>query len=492
MEMNDQIEREIALKVLKELFIATPTEIYEACIYKDGVYREERNNNTIKRYIHDIANEITIPAGKDNLKKYNLSISRQNMILDFIKTFTSCSLDDFDSNERIINTKNGLYFLDGCGKDLDGNFSTMSGEQPTDQDIKTTYFMTHEEYILQNKEPYKSFVQIPINYDPTKENLEIEQVFTDVFGFDTVPLIYEMMGYLLLPHTKYSKGFMFYGETGTGKTTALNIITRMIGYENISGIELQLLDDKFELEKTRNRILNLFDDLSSRPIEFVGNFKKLVTNTYLYGRIKHVQAEVRWKNRCKGVFACNVLPHIKEYVTDAFYTRWVLIPCFNDMKEKGIRDTKIREKQWSNSEMSGLFNKVIEAIKRLEDRNGFPEEWQDIEFVKNYWNMDINPSALFIDKHCDKGEYYEVDYNQFYKYLNEFRIEKRCRAISKTFMTKSLIKMGILKEDRGSRIAKEERFIFKGIQFNSDFMMDHLELEKDISVIDSIITGENI
>jgi len=240
-----------------------------------------------------------------------------------------------------------------------------------------------------------------------------------------------------------------------------------------------------------NLKLNLFDDLSSKPIKFVGNFKKLVTNTYLYGRIKHVQMEIRWKNRCKGLFACNVLPKIKEYVTDAFYTRWVLIPCFNDMKEKGIMDSSIREKQWSSSEMSGLFNKIIEAIKRLEERGGFPKEWQDKEFVKNYWNMDINPTALFIEENCDQGEGFEVDYEQFYKLLNEFRVEKRCREISKTFMTKSLKKMGINKEDRGSKIAnKNERYFFKGIKFKDDFMMDHLKLRKDMNMIDTILLGE--
>ena len=89
-------------------------------------------------------------------------------------------------------------------------------------------------------------------------------------------------------------------------------------------------------------LINIFDDLSSRPIEFVGNFKKLVTDSWLSGRMKNIQKEIKWRNRCKGLFACNVLPKPKKYITDAFYTRWVLIPCFNDMKETVTKDTSVR------------------------------------------------------------------------------------------------------------------------------------------------------
>ena len=487
---SDQIEREIASEVVRRLFIATPKETDQMCIYRNGIYIEERFDSTIKQIIKEIANETLIPSGKDDFKKYNLSISRQNMIIDFIKSFTYCSLGDFDSNERIINLKNGLYNLDGF-EVIKPNPNTEDGHYSTPEELikEAIPFISHDKYKELYREYYKSFIQIQADYDPTKENLETDQIFSVIFGFETVPLIYEMVGYLLLPHTRYSKAFMLYGETGTGKTTALNIVTQFIGYENIAGIELQVLDDKFELEKTRNKLINLFDDLSSKPIKYVGNFKKLVTNTWLYGRIKFIQDEIKWKNRCKGVFAGNVLPKIKEYVTDAFYTRWVLIPCFTDMKEKGIKDDKIREKQYSKDELSGLFNKVIQALERLEERNGFPEQWQDIEFVKNYWNMDINPVSLFVDECCEKGE--SVEYEQFYEQVNIFRISKRCREISKTSMTKSLIKLGVEKGDRGSKIDKNKRYYFSGIQFKYDFIMDHLELQTENPVtINNFINGD--
>ena len=182
------------------------------------------------------------------------------------------------------------------------------------------------------------------------------------------------------------------------------------------------------------------------------------------------------------------MPKIKEYVTDAFYTRWVLIPCFKEFETK---DTSIREKKFSEKEMSGLLNKVLEALDRLEARGGFPEEWHDIEFVRNRWNMDINPVSMFIEECCEKGEFYEVNYGQFYEQLNKFREEKRARKISKTTMTKALKKLEIEKGDKGSRIEKENRYFFTGIQFKREFIGEHLELQKEEPIsIKSFINGE--
>lgn len=492
MNMSEQVERGIALKVIERIYIKTPRETDQLHIYQDGIYIDGKiANSRIKQILKEIAGETLIPSGKDQVKKYRLSIAKQNMIIDFIKSFTYCSLDDFDSNERIINTKNGLYYLDGFQGILlnpnseDGSYATTKDDTLI---TGTRYFQTHQEYIDKHNEPYKSLIQIPVKYNLKAENLEIDQILEDIFGFDFVPLIYEMIGYFLISSIKFSKAFMLYGDTDSGKTTALNIITQIIGNENMSGIELQKLDDKFELEKTRNKLVNIFDDLSSKPMTYVGNFKKLVTNSSLYGRIKFLQDEIHWINRCKGLFACNVLPTIKEYVTYAFYKRWVLIPCFNDMKKKevGKFNRNLRDKKFSEEELSGLFNKAIQALMRLEERSNFPEEWQDIEFVKNQWNMDINPIALFIEECCNIGDsHYEVDYELLYNELNKFRKEKRVKPISKNLMTRSLHKLDkkIVKKKVDKKFNPESsgnKFI--GLRFNFDYATRNIEVAERLNL----------
>ena len=481
-KIEDQTERTIAKSVIEELKIATPSELDIITIYKDGISILDIKDTFVKPYIKKYANEtILLDAKGKNPKKYRLSISRQNMIIDFIKSLTYCSLKDFDSNDRIINVENGLYFLDGYKvvakkEESDGFRETNDGERIY---YKIKHFKQHKNL----KKPYKSFIQIPVNYDPGAENLEIDQILVDIVGFEDVKLIYEMMGYFLASYVKFSKAFMLYGETGTGKTTIINIIRQFFGKQNISGVELQKLDDPFQIEKTRNKLINIFDDLSSKPIKFVGNFKGLVTNSSMRGSIKHVQGEIEWDNRCKGLFACNTLPTIKDYLTNAFYKRWVLIPCYEDFKEKGKEDTNIRDKKYSEGEKSGLLNKLLQALKRLEERKNFPEVWQDIEFVKNHWNMDINPVKLFVDDNCEIGEEsYELDKGLLLTELNKYREKKQVKPIKQNSLTRSLNKLD-MRIGRPIKVNKQTKSIvkfpsgdkYKYIRFKEEYKMSNLK-----------------
>lgn len=483
-----QMEREIALDVCRMYDIATLYETDELCLYKDGYYiKGIKSFNTIRGYVKDVAKDKEVIRG-ETTKPYHLNISGQNMIIDFIRGYTYCNIDDFDKDERVINLKNGLYYLDGFLKLKPGKYSSKNNDE---LEFEKVYFITHKQYINKNKGPYKSFIQIPANYKEGATCEGINKVFSMVFG-DSLPLIYEMVGYFIVPTTKYGKAFMFYGPTGTGKTSSLNIILSLIGFENTSGVELQLLDVNFELEKTRNKLLNIFDDLSSKPITFVGNFKKLVTNKWLYGRIKHVQEEARWKNKCKGIFACNDLPPLSKYVTDAFYKRWVLEPCFNVFKELGLENEDIRDKQYSESEMSGLLNKAIEGLKRLEERGNFPDKWQDIEFVKNYWLMDINPVNKFVNDCCELGEDFEIDYDIFYNELCKFRESFKVKEISKNMTTRGLKK--VVKNFGVKKVSKKSSAIsmypsghkYVGIKFRDDYNIEFTGVKESGTILEHL------
>lgn len=79
------------------------------------------------------------------------------------------------------------------------------------------YEVIHEKYKESNDKYYKFFIQFRLNYDEKAEYLEIIQVLSDISGFDTIPLIYQMIAYFYMSSVKYDKVFMLYEETGTVK-----------------------------------------------------------------------------------------------------------------------------------------------------------------------------------------------------------------------------------------------------------------------------------
>lgn len=236
---------------------------------------------------------------------------------------------------------------------------------------------------------------------------------------------------------KYQKALMLYGPTKSGKTTFLLMLYAFLGRKHVSEVSLQDLWRPFQAANLRDKLANIHDDLDLKKIHYVGMFKKIVTNKYLSSEVKNVQKHVEWINRTKLSFSCNRLPQPKD-VGDDFYSRWILVPCFNQFIGDNKDPDKLK-KITTPEELSGLFNKIIEAWTRLEDRKGFSKEWNDIDHVKGIWEMDINPVKLFVDKYCDVGKSeYEVDYELFHDEIRKYRKKHNVKEISKTMCTKSL------------------------------------------------------
>lgn len=117
------------------------------------------------------------------------------------------------------------------------------------------YEVIHEKYKESNDKYYKFFIQFRLNYDEKAECLEIIQVLSDISGFDTIPLIYQMIAYFYMSSVKYDKVFMLYEETGTEKTTFLNIFMPNKNIYFKSGLSLTM-SSLSELFKEWNELNN--------------------------------------------------------------------------------------------------------------------------------------------------------------------------------------------------------------------------------------------
>lgn len=437
-----QIERLIANNILNHDLIYTLRETDEFCFYNGGYFHRGVDPSTIVRNkIDDIAKYIQVPGPKDTLKPYHLSISKRNTILEMIKTNSFVSLLDFDKDPNRICVSNGHLRYN---KENNWNY---------------------HEHFNHDESPYKTFYQIPIIYDPEAECLVIDQFLSDVFGFNNVPLIYEMLAYFMMGHVKYQKAFILYGPPSSGKTTFIKLLYYIFDKMRfISEISLQDLGERFQLENLMGKVLNIFDDLvEDKKVGSTSVFRIIVTGNYLSGEMKNVQGNVTWPNRTKLLFSCNTLPPIRKNEGDQFFRRWVLLSCFTIFKNEDqmgiedhednhvmIKDPEMLDKLLTEKELSGLLNKCMEAWERLDKRKYFPKVWNDIDYIKGLWMIDINPVKLFIDECCKIGPNEEADYNLFYHTLNKFRESYNAQAITKTMCTQWLHKIdGIKKKRKG-------------------------------------------
>ncbi len=511
-DRQEHAESAIAKEILANDLIYCLEETDEFAIYNGGVFHKGKEGRTeirerITQYAEKSEYAWTDGNGVAHTKPYHLTIAKRREIVEQIKTRNFISLNEFDNNPKLLNVKNGVISLEPYKKILpnpnteDGHYG--SGDKLITEEGYGT-FVPHSNYGWcmdpstfingqpQFHPPPKCFIQLPVNYNPKAECLEIDQFLSDIFGFERVPFIYEMIAYFIVPTIKFGKAFILYGPTKTGKTSFINLIQQFVGGDHperiISHVRVQDLSERFEAENLRNKLLNIFDDLKEHKIIASDFFRLFVTNKTISSAIKHVQGNVTWRNYCKQLYACNQLPVVPKKTGDEFWNRWILIQCFNEFKNENC-NIEIRDQKWSNQELSGLLNKCIQAWQRLEKRKKFPTEYDDIERVKGTWLIDVNPVKLFVDERCDfYNEAFTIGYKEFKRAVNKFREEHNAKPITQTMCTQSLGRIDdkIEKKEWGAKKRREygERYYYKGIRIRPEFRADELEIKPKVRLDD--------
>lgn len=70
---------------------------------------------------------------------------------------------------------------------------------------------------------------------------------------------------------------MLLGPGGNGKSTFLEVVTKMLGSDNVSAVTLQALnDDKFAPARLYGKLANVFADLPPKALTSASIFKAIV------------------------------------------------------------------------------------------------------------------------------------------------------------------------------------------------------------------------
>jgi P4 family phage/plasmid primase-like protien len=282
--------------------------------------------------------------------------------------------------------------------------------------------------------------------------------------------IFEIIGYCMSMNNKYKKAFLNHGETDSAKTTFTNIITEVIGEENISASSLQnLVDSNFGTNAIKDKILNINPDLPNTKIYNSGIFKALT------GGDREIQVEKKngphyeIKPITKLMFNANKIPPVHDVNDDAFYNRWILILFpnkFNHKYQNVIRDF---EKQIisDKSEIQGIIHESIEGFKRLIDRGGFREEL--VKNAEHTWKYKSDPLYAFIYDNCKRDPNGRIEKETFIEEYNEYRGKRDLSGVSKRSITIKLQKRNI--KSKRLRENGERKYFYIGIKWKENIKL---------------------
>jgi putative DNA primase/helicase len=214
--------------------------------------------------------------------------------------------------------------------------------------------------------------QLPFSYDEAAEAPLFFQYLSQVLpDEEKQAIIAEYLGYVFVDQSilKLEKALLLFGSGGNGKSVLFDIINSLLGTSNVCSYSMQSLTDKsgYSRYMLGGKLLNYASELSTRLDPNI--FKQLTSGEPIEVRLPYKDPAIL-HSYAKLLFNCNELPKDIEH-TDAFFRR-LLILEFDRTIPEDEQDKQLASKVIA-SELSGVFNWILEGLRRLMEQKRFSD-----------------------------------------------------------------------------------------------------------------------
>ena len=157
---------------------------------------------------------------------------------------------------------------------------------------------------------------------------------------EIVNLLWEILGAIIRPNTRWNKSAWFYSETGNnGKGTLCELMRNLCG-DAYCSIPINNFNKDFMLEPlTRSSAIITDENDVGTFIDKAANLKACITNDVLYINRKY-ENPISYQFRGFMVQCLNEFPKTKDK-SDSFYRRQLFVPfekCFTGVEKRQIKD----------------------------------------------------------------------------------------------------------------------------------------------------------
>jgi len=290
--------------------------------------------------------------------------------------------------------------------------------------------------------------QLPFDYNPKAEAPIFMKFLNEVLPEEESQMILsEYLGYVLTRNLKIEKCLVLVGSGANGKSVIFDIVTALLGKENVSSSTLgQLCNENgyFRVNLT-NKLLNYSSELGGKNCNS-DTVKQLISNEPIMARSPYKDA-FELRDYAKMMFNVNIFPKDGEQ-TSAYFRRFIFLDFDVTIPEE--KQDKSLAKKIIAKELSGIFNWVLEGLNRILETEKFTEspksiaKKKEVELETNtvvefMYEMGYQPDvsqkehqekkALFgqyVD-FCEKGKYKAVSSKEFTRRLKMcgYTVEQR-------------------------------------------------------------------
>ena len=228
---------------------------------------------------------------------------------------------------------------------------------------------------------------IPHNYNPNAYSELADKTLNKIACNDSQvrSLFEEYIGYNFYRRNELGKAFIFTGDKSNGKSTFLDVMNVILGYDNTSALDIKELGDRFSTAMMFGKLANIGDDIGDDFLQgnAVSIFKKIVTGNRVKAERKG-QDPFEYNPYVKLTFSANDMPKMRDK-TGAVIRRLVMIPCDARFTKDDPDYRPFIKYELLEEPCLEYFIKIgIDGLKRVLQNYAFTESDKCIERLKDY------------------------------------------------------------------------------------------------------------
>jgi P4 family phage/plasmid primase-like protien len=411
--------------IMRRHRILTIEESKEILYYSEGVYIG--------------GGDILIEKEAESMFGYLLSTKAVAEIKGHIMRQTYHKRSDFDSDINVINLQNGLY---NC---LTGEFK-------------------------QHTPDYLSINQKPIPYNSKAKACRFGKYLKEVLYPSEIRTAVEVMAYTFYRDNPFELINILFGYGANGKSVFTGLLACLHGMKNVSNVPLSaIVKNPFALSDLENKDVNIDAELSSATIRDTAILKKLTGRQPVRLERKNQRAYDSTLH-AKLFFSANKIPETADD-SDAYFRRNVVI-SFPNKFEGETADPDLLSKLATEEELSGIFNVLMTALRRVLKRGRVFVNEKTIQQRREKYELATNPVMWFIKDAIteDSVESDKTTKDQLFHAYRRFCKQNTLAVESKENFGKILKSKHGFQEGRES--SGERRTVWKGVRLAEKYQIE--------------------
>ena len=393
----------------------------------NGTFWAEIDKETFQKFLGEAAEKMGVAKFSARYYQFREQLFKQFLSTAYLPTPQS------NKDTVLINLKNGTFEISPTGTIL----------RPFDRSDFITY-------------------QLPFEYNPQAKAPIFEEYLNKVLpDKERQRVLAEYLGYVFIKHggrLKLEAALILYGTGANGKSVFYEVTNALLGAENVSSYSLQELTDDLGYYRAMiaNKLVNYASEINGK-LE-ADKFKKMVSGETIPARLPYGKPMLL-NNYAKFIFNCNELPKDVEH-TNAYFRRWLIIP-FDVTIPKAEQDSELHTKI-IETELSGVFNWVLEGLNRLLEQKRFSECEAAKRAVEQY-RTESDSVQMFLSEHEYKvSPTNEIPLKDMFNEYRNYCIESGFKACSLRTLADRLRNSGyqLDRKSYGTAVNAEKKSVF--------------------------------